>query len=73
VAQDPALTETAVRARVKPADLGAGTRSDGLTSAERAEMARLRKELRETREEGDSLKERWLSSLGRYGEYLPAH
>jgi transposase len=56
VAKELDLTETAVRAWVKQADLDAGTRSDGLTSAERAELAQLRKELRETREERDILK-----------------
>ncbi len=33
-----------------------GSRADGLSTAERAEMARLRKELREAREERDILK-----------------
>jgi transposase len=56
VARELDLTETAVRAWVKQAELDAGTRSDGLTSAERAEMAQLRKELREAREERDILK-----------------
>jgi transposase len=56
VAKELDLTETAVRAWVKQADLDAGTRSDGLTSAERAELAQLRKELRETREEREILK-----------------
>lgn len=40
VAKDFDLTETAVRAWVKQADLDAGTRSDGLTSAERQELTR---------------------------------
>jgi transposase len=56
VAKELDLTETAVRAWVKQAELDAGTRSDGLTTAERAELAQLRKELRETREERDILK-----------------
>jgi transposase len=56
VARDLDLTETAVRAWVKQADLDNGRRSDGLTSDERAEMAQLRKELREAREERDILK-----------------
>jgi transposase len=50
------LIETAVRARVKQAELDAGTRSEGLATAERAEPAQMRKELRETREEPDILK-----------------
>jgi transposase len=56
VARELDLTETAVRAWVKQADIDDGRRSDGLTSAERAEMAQLRKELREVREERDILK-----------------
>jgi transposase len=45
-----------VREWVKQAERDDGTRGDGLTSAERAEMAQLRKELREAREERDILK-----------------
>lgn len=56
VARDLSLTETAVRSWVKQADIDTGRRSDGLTSDERAEMARLRKDLREAREERDILK-----------------
>jgi len=56
VARELDLTETAVRAWVKQAELDSGTRSDGLTTVERAELAQLRKELRETREERDILK-----------------
>ena len=56
VARQLDLTETAVRTWVKQADIDAGRRNDGLTSAERAEMAQLRKELREAREERDILK-----------------
>ncbi|HMC51569.1 MAG TPA: transposase, partial [Acidimicrobiales bacterium] len=56
VARDLDLTETAVRAWVKQADIDGGRRNDGLTSAERAEMAELRKDLREAREERDILK-----------------
>jgi transposase len=39
VARDFDLTETAVRAWVKQAELDAGTRVDGLTSDERSELA----------------------------------
>jgi transposase len=39
VARELDLTETAVRAWVKQAELDAGTRSDGLTTAERSELA----------------------------------
>jgi transposase len=56
VAREMGLTETAVRAWVKQAERDDGTRADGLTSAERTEMAQLRKELREAREERDILK-----------------
>jgi transposase len=56
VARELGLTETAVRAWVKQADIDAGRRRDGLTSEQRSEMAQLRKELREAREERDILK-----------------
>jgi transposase len=56
VARELDLTETAVRGWVRQAELDAGTRSDGLTTAEWTELAQLRKELRETREERDILK-----------------
>jgi transposase len=55
VARELKLTETAVREWVKQADRDAGVRGDGMTTAERAELAQLRKELRETREERDIL------------------
>ena len=50
------LTETAVRTWVKQAELDAGTRSDGLTSDERAELSRLRRENRRLQEDVDILK-----------------
>ncbi|WP_425567917.1 transposase, partial [Plantactinospora mayteni] len=56
VARDFDLTETAVREWVKQADLDAGTRHDGLTSDERDELARLRRENRRLREDVDILK-----------------
>ncbi len=56
VAREMGLTETAVRAWVRQSELDDGVRGDGLTTAERAELAQLRKELRETREERDILK-----------------
>jgi transposase len=55
VARDLDLTETAVREWVKQADVDEGAR-DGLTSAERTELAQLRKEVRVLREERDILK-----------------
>jgi transposase len=56
VARDFDLTETAVREWVKQADLDAGTRSDGLTSDERGELAALRRENRRLREDVEILK-----------------
>jgi transposase len=56
VARDFDLTETAVRQWVKQAELDAGTRSDGLSSDERAELARLRRENRRLQEDVDILK-----------------
>ena len=55
VARDLDLTETAVRAWVKQADVDDGQR-EGLTSAQLAELAQLRKENRVLREERDILK-----------------
>ena len=57
VAKDFDLTETAVREWVKQAERDAGTRSDGgLTSAEQQELARLRRENRQLREDVEILK-----------------
>jgi transposase len=56
VAKDFDLTETAVRAWVKQAELDAGTRDDGLTSDERAELSRLRRENRRLAEDVEILK-----------------
>jgi transposase len=55
VARDLELTETAVRRWVAQAETDAGRR-DGLTTAEREELSRLRKENRVLREERDILK-----------------
>src|SRR5690242_2937016 len=55
VCRDLDLTETAVRRWVTQADIDAGRR-DGLTTAEREELARLRRENRVLREERDILK-----------------
>jgi transposase len=55
VARDLDLTETAVRSWANQADVDDGRR-EGLTSDERAELARLRKENRVLREERDILK-----------------
>ena len=56
VAKDFDLTETAVREWVKQAERDAGTRSDGLTSSEQQELARLRRENRQLREDVEILK-----------------
>ena len=55
VARDLDLTETAVRDWVRQADIDQGRR-EGLTTAEREELTRLRRENRVLREERDILK-----------------
>ena len=55
VAHDFDLTETAVRAWVKQADIDAGGK-DGLTTQEREELAQLRRENRRLREDVEILK-----------------
>jgi len=57
VARDFDLTETAVREWLKQAERDAGTRRDGgLTTDERSELARLRRENRRLREDVEILK-----------------
>jgi transposase len=56
ICQDFDLTETAVREWVKQADIDTGTRTDGLTCDERAELTVLRRENRRLREDVDILK-----------------
>src|SRR3954468_22879129 len=57
VARDFDLTETAVRAWVRQAEQDAGTRGDGgLTSAERQELAALRRENQRLRGDLEVLK-----------------
>jgi transposase len=56
IAQDFDLTETAVRAWMKQADLDEGTRTDGLTSDEVAELRALRAENRRLQQDVDILK-----------------
>jgi len=56
VAKDFDLTETAVREWVRQADLDSGARSDGLTTAEREELAALRRENRQLRQDVEILK-----------------
>ncbi|MGJ6969477.1 transposase [Streptosporangium sp. G11] len=55
VAADFDLTETAVRAWIRQAEVDNGDR-DGLTSGEREELAALRRENRRLREDVDILK-----------------
>src|ERR1041384_4494965 len=55
ICRNLALTETAVRRWVAQADVDAGRR-DGLTTAEREELSRLRRENRVLRDERDILK-----------------
>ena len=55
VARDLGLVDTSVRNWVNQAEIDAGAK-DGLTSAEREEMARLRKEVRVLREDRDILR-----------------
>src|SRR3954452_20056640 len=75
VARDFDLTETAVREWVKQAERDAGTRVDGgLTSAERDELAQLRRENRRLRGDVEILKRGpRLSSRRRPGERVPVH
>jgi transposase len=55
ICRDLDLTETAVRRWVAQADVDAGRR-DGLTTTEREELSRLRRENRVLRDERDILK-----------------
>ena len=55
VARDFDLTETAVREWVRQSDVDAGRR-DGLTTAEREELSKLRRENRQLREDVEILK-----------------
>jgi len=56
VAKDFDLTETAVREWVRQAERDSGQRADGLTSEERTELAQLRRENRQLREDVGILK-----------------
>ena len=56
VARELDLTETAVRQWIRQAELDAGHRHDGLTTAEREELGRLRREVRELRRANEILK-----------------
>lgn len=56
VAQDFDLTVDAVRGWVKQAEIDAGTRHDGLTTDEKEELSKLRRENRRLREDVEILK-----------------
>ena len=56
VSRDFDLTETAVREWVRQAEREAGSRQDGLTTAERRELSELRRENRRLREDVEILK-----------------
>ena len=57
VARDFDLTETAIREKIRQAERDTGSRRDGgLTSAERQELAALRRENRRLREDVEILK-----------------
>jgi transposase len=56
VAKDFDLTETAVREWLKRAERDDGTRTDGLTTSEKDELAQLRRENRRLREDVEILK-----------------
>ncbi len=56
IARDLGVSYEALRGWVKQADLNEGRRTDGLTSAERDELARLRRENRVLQEEREILK-----------------
>jgi transposase len=56
IADDLGVSAQSLRNWVKQADLDEGRRDDGLTTDERGELARLRRENRVLREERDILK-----------------
>ena len=56
LARDLGCSAQAIRNWVRQADLDSGQRHDGLTSAEREELARLRRENRVPREEREILR-----------------
>lgn len=55
IAQDLGISTETLRQWLKQADLDAGVRHDGLTTSEREELARLRRENRILREEREIL------------------
>jgi len=55
IAQEFGVTDTTIRNWVRQADLDQGRRHDGLTSDEKAELTRLRREVKVLREEREIL------------------
>lgn len=55
IAQEFDVTDTTIRNWIRQADLDQGRRHDGLTSDEKAELSRLRREVKVLREERDIL------------------
>ena len=64
VARDLDLTETALREWVRRAEADAGEREDVLTTEERQELARLRREVKTLRQEREILKAAAADSVG---------
>ena len=62
VARELDLTETAVRQWVRQAELDTGRRSDGLTTVERDELRRLRRQVHDLEEEREILRTAAVSS-----------
>lgn len=56
IAADLGISDSCLRNWVKQADLDEGRRNDGLSTAERAELVELRRELRVARMENEILK-----------------
>ena len=56
IAADLGISDSCLRNWMKQADLDEGRRSDGLTTAEREELVRLRRELRVAKMENEILK-----------------
>lgn len=56
IAQELGISTETLRQWVKQTDIDAGLRHDGLTSAETEEVRRLRREIKELREEREILK-----------------
>lgn len=56
IAQDLGISESCLRGWLKRADLDEGRRADGLTTAEREELVRLRRELKVAKLENEILK-----------------